>query len=179
MKTMKMKSILLLALVAVLLLGTVGGTVAYLVTATGPVENVFTPPTYKTDIEETIEGNQKTSIIVRNNGQVDVYVRVAIVGYYVDDATGNIVAPWDGSQVSCNDGWTKGNDGFYYHNGIVQPGQPTKELLKNPISADTTTHPGAHLVITVMHQSIQAEGLPSNVTSAQEAFALANAPTGH
>lgn len=178
MKTMKMKSILLLALVAVLLLGTVGGTVAYLVTATGPVENIFTPPTYNTDIEETIKGDQKTSITVTNYGEVEVYVRVAIVGYYVDNTTGNIVAPWNG-QVSCNDGWTEGADGFYYYNSIVQPNQSTGNLLANPISADTTSHSGAHLVITVMHQSIQAEGLPSNVRSAQDAFALANASQGN
>ena len=179
MKTMKMKSILLLALVAVLLLGTVGGTVAYLVTATGPVENVFIPAEYDTEIDEKFEGTAKSEITVINKGQVNVYVRVAIVGYYVDDTTGKIVASWDGSQVSCNDGWTEGADGFYYYNGIVPPGQPTSNLLKNPISVDTESHSGAHLVVTVMHQSIQAEGLPSTVTSAQEAFALANASQGN
>lgn len=171
MKTMKMKSVLLLALVAVLLLSAVGGTVAYLVTATGPVENVFTPPTYETDIEETFDGNgAKTSITVKNNGEVDVYVRVAIVGYFVDDETGNIVAQWkDSPTITTN--WTVA-DGFYYYNKIVKPGESTDNLLAKPIAVDTTSHPGAHLVVTVVHQSIQAEGLPSSVTSEQAAFAL-------
>ena len=179
MKTMKMKSILLLALVAVLLLGTVGGTVAYLVTATGPVENVFTPAEYDTEIEEKFESTAKSSITVINKGQVDVYVRVAIVGYYVDDTTGNIVAPWDGRPDINTTNWTKGDDGFYYYKTVVKPTDSTENLLAKPIEIDTTTHPGAHLVITVMHQSIQAEGLPSDVKSAQAAFALANAPTGN
>ena len=170
MKTMKMKSVLLLALVAVLLLSAVGGTVAYLVTATGPVENVFTPPKYDTDIDEKFDNEEKTSITVKNKGEVDVYVRVAIVGYYVDDETGNIVAVWKGSPT-ITPKWTK-EDGFYYYNGIVKPGKATENLLANPIAVDTTSHPGAHLVVTVVHQSIQAEGLPASVTSAQAAFAL-------
>lgn len=172
METMKMKSVLLLALVAVLLLSAVGGTVAYLVTATGPVENVFTPPTYDTDIEEEIKNNQKTSITVKNKGEVDVYVRVAIVGYFVDDENGNIVAQWEDSPQIDTTYWTKASDGFYYYNGIVKPDKATENLLKNPIAVDTTSHPGAHLVVTVVHQSIQAEGLPASVTSAQAAFAL-------
>lgn len=170
MKTMKMKSVLLLALVAVLLLSAVGGTVAYLVAATGPVENVFTPPTYDTDIEEEIKNNQKTSITVKNKGEVDVYVRVAIVGYFVDDQNGNIVAQWEDSPTITTN-WTVA-DGFYYYNKIVKPDESTDNLLAKPIAVDTTSHPGAHLVVTVVHQSIQAEGLPSGVTSAQAAFAL-------
>ncbi|MGN0745863.1 MAG: hypothetical protein ACI4ML_04230 [Aristaeellaceae bacterium] len=172
MKTMKMKSILLLAIVAVLLLSAVGGTVAYLVTATGPVENVFTPAAYDTDIDEKIEGQQKTSIKVVNLGEVSVYVRVAIIGYYVDDATGAIVAPWTESPAYDSTQWTL-SDGYYYYKDVVQPGQSTQNLLASPIDADTTSHPGAHLVITVMHQSIQAEGLPSGIQTAQQAFALA------
>lgn len=176
MKTMKMKSILLLALVAVLLLSAVGGTVAYLVTATGPVENVFTPAKYDTEIEEKFESSAKSAITVINNGQVDVYVRVAIVGYYVDDESGNIVAEWTGSPTITTN-WTVA-DGFYYYDKIVKPGESTDNLLANPIAVDTTSHPGAHLVVTVVHQSIQAEGLPSGVISAQQAFALANASNG-
>ncbi|MGN1019016.1 MAG: hypothetical protein ACI4O7_01475 [Aristaeellaceae bacterium] len=178
MKTMKMKSILLLALVAVLLIGAVGGTVAYLATSTGPVENVFTPAEYDTDIDEEVDATQKTSITVKNKGEVDVYVRVAIVGYYVDDTTGNIVAEWKESPDYNKTKWTRADDGFYYYNEIVKPGEATENLLANPIAVDTTSHSGAHLVITVVHQSIQAEGLPSSVTSAQDAFALANASTG-
>ena len=97
MKNMKIKSMLLLALVAMLLLGSVGGTVAFLVTSTNSVENVFTPANLDTDIVEVVEGNVKKSITVMNNGNVPVYVRVAIIGYYVDDKTGNIVAPWGGT----------------------------------------------------------------------------------
>lgn len=178
MKNMKIKSMLLLALVAMLLLGSVGGTVAFLVTSTNSVENVFTPANLDTDIVEVVEGNVKKSITVMNNGNVPVYVRVAIIGYYVDDKTGNIVAPWGGTPSYNVEYWERGSDGFYYYKFEVQPGDSTKNLLSSPIAADTTTYPDAHLVITVMHQSIQAEGLPSNVTSAQQAFALADASRG-
>lgn len=166
MKNMKIKSMLLLALVAMLLLGSVGGTVAFLVTSTNSVENVFTPANLDTDIVEVVEGNVKKSITVKNNGNVPVYVRVAIIGYYVDDKTGNIVAPWDGTPDYDKTYWTLESDGFYYYKRILQPNESTANLLNNSITSDTKD--GAHLVITVMHQSIQSEGM--GASNAKDAF---------
>lgn len=169
MKNMKMKSILLLALVVAVLMGTVGGTVAYLVTSTDPVTNTFTPGNVDTDIVEVFDGEVKSSIQIKNNGNVAVWVRVAIVGNYVKD--GQVVDAWDGS-VKCTSKWEIGSDGYYYYQDKVQPDALTDNLLAESIKPDERTD-GAHLEITVIHQSIQAEGL--NASSAQEAFEKANA----
>lgn len=176
MKNMKMKSILLLALVVAVLMGTVGGTVAYLVTSTGSVTNTFTPAKVDTEIAEEFANSAKTSIKIENPQSpesVDAYVRVAIVGNYVDDKTNYVIAPWNGTISLNTTDWTDGLDGYYYYKRILKVGETSTNLLNAPIPTDTTTHSGAHLEITVIHQSIQAEGL--NVTSAQAAFAKADA----
>lgn len=172
MKKMKMKSILLLTLMVAVIMGTIGGTVAYLVTSTAPVKNVFTPSKVTTKIEEKVDDGTKSEIIVKNTGDVDVWVRVAIIGNYVKD--GQVVGAWNGT-VSHNSGkWTVGDDGYYYYNEVVKVGSETANLLSIGISSDTKED-GSHLEITVIHQSIQAGGMGENVNSAQEAFAKASA----
>lgn len=170
MKNMKMKSILLLALVVAVLMGTVGGTVAYLVTSTDPVTNTFTPAKFDTDIEEKVDSGVKSKIIVKNTGEVDAWVRVAIIGNYVNEA-GQVVGDWNGTVDYNEDNWEL-SDRYYYYKEIVPAGGETVNLLETGINA-VTREDGAHLEITVIHQSIQAEGL--NASSAQEAFEKAKA----
>ena len=154
MKNVNRKSIVLLICVTLLLTFTVSGTVAYLVDASGPVENVFTPANVKTDIEESFDGNTKSSIKIVNQGTVAVYVRVAVIGNWVNDA-GKVVAPWTGT-FDLGSGWIKGTDGYYYHQAPVAANGKTSELLGSSIT-EADALEGTHLVITVIHQSIQAE----------------------
>ena len=87
----------LLALSLVLVLGlSVGGTLAYLVTSTGPVTNTFTPGEVKTEIKEEFANDIKENVYVTNTGTVDAYIRAQIVINWVDK-DGNMVAdPGDG-----------------------------------------------------------------------------------
>ena len=154
------KSITLAILVVLLLTFAVSGTIAYITTKTDPVKNVFTPAKVDTEIEEKFEGNVKSSVVIKNTvaaeaGGIPVYVRVAIVGNYVDNKTGEIVAAWTPS-FTVGSGWTKVGD-YYYYTSEVAPGGETTNLLGSPISPDTATYPNAHLEVTVIHQSIQSE----------------------
>lgn len=154
MKNMKIKTILTLAALALLLTFTVSGTLAYLVTNTGEVENVFTPVEIETRIGEEFDKTVKSSVTVTNGADsIPVYVRVAVVGNWVDDE-GNIVEPWT-SDFTVGDGWDDGDDGYYYYTTPVQPGSSTSDLLKSNI--ETEANDGLHLEVVVMQQSVQAE----------------------
>lgn len=155
------RSIMLVALVVILLTFAVSGTIAWIATKAGPVENVFTPGQVDTAIIETFtDGAVKSDIKVLNKDDpknVDVYVRVSVSGYY-QDANGKIVDEWNPS-FTCNaaKGWFKGSDGFYYYKNILKVGDSTPDLLAEGQTIFPTTADGKTLVVNVVHQSIQAE----------------------
>lgn len=160
MKKFSKKSLVLLIATALLLTVSVGSTVAYLVAGTGEVTNVFAPGKVNTDIDETFENNIKRSIQIENTGNIPVYVRVTLVGNWVDE-NNNIVAPWNDSGVSYNTvDWEKGPGNFYYYKTSVAPNSSTSNLLQTLIT-DTVGRPTnvgkVKLVVTVLHQSIQAD----------------------
>ena len=137
---------LLLALVLILV-GTVGGTVAFLATHTDPVVNTFTPGKVTCQVEETVEGGVKSSVQVKNTGNVPAYIRVAVVANTVD-AQGNITGAYDVSDKLCGDNWTKNGD-YYYYNTAVDPNGLTGELLKNSIELEG-------IQVTILASAIQS-----------------------
>lgn len=118
----------LLALVLILVC-TVGGTVAYLVTHTDSVVNTFTPGEVSCQVEEEFDDDNtvKTKAVVKNTGNVPAYIRVAVVANTID-GEGNItgMATLEGWLNTAK--WTE-VDGFYYYNDVVQPGDVTANLL--------------------------------------------------
>ena len=163
----------LLVCAALLLTITVSGTVAYLVDSTGSLVNTFTPTVVDTEITEQFDGSSKSSIVITNVGErnIDVYVRVAVVGNWV--LNNQIVDSWTLSEKYINkSNWSIGGDGFYYYNTVLQAGSNTENLLSKAIDPSSRTD-GAHLEVTVMQQAIQAEGM--GVSTAQAAFAKAAA----
>jgi len=159
MKKFHKKSLVLLVCVALLLTFTVSGTVAFLADNSGPVTNVFTPVEVDTKIVESVTAGSKSSIQVQNNpgdNHIPVYVRVAVSGYWVDDA-GNIVAPWN-EPIEIKDTWMLGPGGFYYYKSELAVGVSTDNLLAKAISQPANKPAGAdHLVVTVVHQAVQSQ----------------------
>lgn len=153
-----------LALALVLTLS-VGGTIAYLITGTDPVENTFTPAEVSIVIHENgtdgkgeFDHKEKTNVYVENTSQADVYIRAAIVINWQDDK-GNVVA----EPVSENDytmklgtGWTKNElDGYYYCTTANQTERnKTSQLI---VSCAPNGTPKYHLSVSVLAQAIQAE----------------------
>ncbi|MGN0802932.1 MAG: hypothetical protein ACI4MF_10100, partial [Candidatus Faecivicinus sp.] len=137
----------------------------YLVTDTTPVVNTFTPATVSTDVTDDISGNTKSNVQIKNNSNIPVYMRVAVVAnWYSED--GKVVAPWsDYEKLGVNStNWTY-SGGYYYYNGTVAAGA-TVTLFD---SYTATGGPeGAHLEMDIIAQVIQAEGM--GATSAQDAF---------
>ena len=129
------RQVLLLAALAVIAMGVVGGTVAYLVTNTGSVVNTFVPGYVKCVINENFNDGDtvKENVTVTNKGIVDAYIRAAIIVTWKDSA-GNIAAtvPVEGTDYTLelnNTNWTE-SGGYYYHKGSVAPNAQTKKLIK-------------------------------------------------
>lgn len=167
MRKINKKSLVLLICLTVLLAFSASGTVAYLVDASGPVDNTFKPATHDTEIDEPDwDGKTKTTVTVNNTGNVTSYVRVMLVGYWCN-AEGQIVRPWDGDGFELNEAanttdgdgiangkWVKQGE-YYYFTAPLKAGEETTNLLKNPITVEMEN--GEYLVLNVIHQSIQAE----------------------
>lgn len=159
MKRISSKSIVLLAMAVVILLGATGGTIAWITMNTAPVKNTFDPGKVTCSVADTMssDGLQKTSITIKNTGNTDAYIRVAVIGNWCD-AQGNIVAPWNGG-ISNTSAWTSIGP-YYYCNSIIAPGGYTLELLDSPIDGKYVPEgcpEGTHLVIDVLAQAIQSE----------------------
>lgn len=155
MKKINKKSFLLFALIAVILMAGIGGTLAYLTTKTTEVENVFKPSQVTCEVDETFNGTTKTAWI-KNTGDVDAYIRAAVVANWVDDA-GNIVEPATVSFTERN-GWTgPDTNGFYYYNSSVASKDSTGNLFDS-YTPDNSPKAGLHLQMTILAQAIQADG---------------------
>ena len=153
MKKLNKKTILLIALAAIMMVG-VGGTLAYLIDNSGPVTNTFTPATVETEITEDFNTTSKTEVIIKNTGKTDAYIRVAVVGNWMA-ADGTIIEPWDGSFTIGTD-WLKIGDYYYYTKPVAALTGETTNLLGSSSIELTKKDDGSYLEIVVIQQSIQA-----------------------
>ena len=161
MKKMNKKSILMLATMVLLLTFAVGGTIAYIVTSSGPVTNVFTPGTVGTSIKESFDRSVKNDVTVKNTGTVGSYIRAAVVVTW-QDADGNVYgeAPVVGTDyriVWSLEGWTGKSDGFYYYKTVVDPGASTGVLFTGCKPLKAAPAAGYTLHVEILASSIQAE----------------------
>lgn len=161
MKNMK-KSLVLLTAMVVLLCAVVGGTVAYLVTATDPVTNTFTPSSLETKIEETFSDNVKSDVKITNTGNVKAYIRAAVIVTWQNDS-GKVYGAVpklneDYSYTGAASGWTVlASDGYYYYTSPVEPGSATSALIQycKPLMAAPAD--GYTLHVEIISEAIQAE----------------------
>lgn len=151
-KTNRPKHFAGLLALALILVCTVGGTVAYLVTHTEPVVNTFTPGEVSCQVEEEFKDNDtvKTKAVVKNTGNVPAYIRVAVVANTID-GEGNITGmatTLPGNWLN-TENWAEGDDGFYYYKGVVQPKAVTNDLLNADINL-------TGIQVTILASAIQS-----------------------
>lgn len=169
MKKLNKKTILLIALAAIMMVG-VGGTLAYLIDDAGPVTNTFTPTEVESSIDESFDNETKSRIVISNDGDIDVYVRVALVANLVKDVTDEngktttvIIGEADVPDFTIGSNWKYNEaDGYYYYTKVVTaPNGVTDDLIGGEEGTGITSNKnadGSYLQIVVIHQSIQAEG---------------------
>ena len=170
------KTVLLLAMVVLILAGAVGGTLAYIVTSSGPVQNTFTPAHVTCKVEEDFDGQTKKNVTIKNTGTTSAYIRAAVVANWCDTSS-KILAPQPVTLENSilGSGWSRNTtDGYYYYSSSVPAGGSTGALITGsgytPRDRPAGVPADAHLEMTIVCQAVQAEGLGSGVTNAQSAF---------
>ena len=137
------KPFLIAFCVCILACAAVSGSLAWLISAPGPVVNEFTPGEVTIQVDETFDGSTKSDVSIENTGNVPAYIRVALIPAWVDDK-GNIAAKPVSLELNddCNIAWGKdgngyeadwfiGSDGFYYCKTVINPGDYTPILIKS------------------------------------------------
>lgn len=137
------KPFLIAFCVCILACAAVSGSLAWLISAPGPVVNEFIPGEVTIQVDEKFDGTTKQNVRIKNTGNVPAYIRVALIPAWVDDE-GNIAAKPASLKLNddCNIAWGKvgngyeddwfiGSDGFYYCKTVIEPGASTPILIKS------------------------------------------------
>ena len=143
------KPLLLLACLVLIFALATTGTLAWLTTNTGAVQNTMLPASVPITINETVSGTTKTSVVVTNTGNTDAYIRVAIVANAVDK-DGNVIAGNAPVYTVDNTKWDL-IDGYYYYKGIVPSNGSTPALFSGDVSF-------ANGEVNILAESIQVLG---------------------
>lgn len=159
------KVILLVVSLLLVMVLSIGGTLAWLTAETKPVVNTFTPGEVTTTVVEKLEGDVKNDVQIRNDEKsVDAYIRAMVVVTWQNE-DGNVygTAPvenkdysitWSGTTTE--GGWFKGFDGYYYHKAAVKPGGFTSVLFTECKPVEGKAPEGYHLCVEVISSAIQA-----------------------
>ena len=173
------RAFLAVAMIVLLLTASVGGTAAFLTDGTDEVANVFTPADVTSEVVEPSwqDGNTaKSNVSVKNTGNIDAYMRAAIVVTW-QDGSGNVlsVKPRLGTDYTLDigDNWTKDGD-YYYYNAAVDADAQTTKLIDTCAVISDAPIDGYTLHVEVIGSAIQAEGWGSGVTGAKAAFEAAD-----
>ena len=166
-----------LCLALFLLLGlAIGGTIAYLSSASTSVVNDFVPANVEIDIQEKFNENNnniKEEVIIENKSNIPVYIRVALVGNWVD-ANGKIcINPTSNplSVLTLGDSWKLGTDGFYYYTKSVAVGDKTSDLLGSGIELKKDND-GCSYQLEVIASAIQAQGDNDSASAISDAWKI-------
>jgi hypothetical protein len=122
---------------------------------------VYTNGTHQTE--------QKTSIRVENTGNIEAYIRLRFVSYWVD-VNGNIIGkPSQMPEIQYDTSkWIKGDAAddytYYYKLPVVKDGF-TDELLKAPIKLQGDTENGHFQVVEVFADAIQSQPVKAAANS--------------
>lgn len=128
------KSIALLVSLILIVCVTIGGTIAFLIDTDDPIQNLFDPSEVTTKVEETFEGGEKTNVSIKNTGDIEAYIRAAVVITW-KDADGNVYgqAPVAGEDYTImyatDTGWKMASDGFWYYTTPVAVDANTGYLI--------------------------------------------------
>ena len=162
------------ALVAILVLlcCAVAGTVAFLVTKTDSVVNTFTPSKVTTYVDETFANGEKKDVRIQNTGDIDAYIRVAVIVNWADE-DGNVYGekPVAGADytISYNTNDWILIDGYYYCKTAVKSVKQDAKNCYTPVLINSCTQTGtAPAKDYALQVTILADGIQSKPTSTVE-----------
>lgn len=150
---------LLLSLLLIVTMA-VGGTVAYLATHSGLIQNSFKPSFVDCEVKESFNGTTKSEVNVQNTGDTEAYIRVKLVTYRVNDDGQHIGGIATIPDFTPGENW-KEFGGYYYYTIPVAPngGVPANPLIGKPgitLTGSYSDADGGSQVIEVMAEAIQS-----------------------
>ena len=154
------KEFVLLCSIAVLLIGMVGGSLAYLFTNTGAVANTFVAPTIGIDIPEEFEDGDlvKSNVHIKNNCDFEVYARATYVAYWQNPETKEVYSKAPNVDVTIGRDWTKQSDNYWLYADKVPAKNQTATpfIVKATLAEGEAVPDGYTLVIDVIGEVVQA-----------------------
>ena len=143
-----------------LLMISVGGTIAFVVTHTSEIRNTFTESVVKCEVDETFENNVKSNVSIKNTGDTTAYIRAFVNVTWMNES-GQVasVSPKSTDYMIeySTSGWLKGSDGYYYYSLPVQPNNKTAVLINSCQLLETASAPdGYYLSVEIVCSAIQS-----------------------
>lgn len=156
------RSGILLAAVIVLLAGAVGGTWAFLVAQSEPVQNNFTYAHVSCTIKEKFKNDVKSEVQIQNTGDIPAYIRARIVVTW-KDKDGNVSAavPVKDTNytIAFNEtNWVQKGEYWYCKTAVAVDGE-TPALIEKCEKKGTAPE-GYNLSVEILADAIQSE--PAN-----------------
>ena len=176
------QEVLVFGLVALLCSVISFATLAFVFTGTGKVENTFESSYVACEVLEngadgtgSFDGVAKTNVRVKNTGEVQGYIRAAVVVTWMSADGTQVTAqkPVDGEDyeiVYANESdaesgnttdnvtnWELGTDGYWYYKIPVNVGDSTQNLIKScTLKSGVTPPDGFYLSVEIVASAIQS-----------------------
>lgn len=149
------KGATMLLAVALVLTFAAGGTLAYLAVSGGTVTNTFQAAQVSCQVN--------TDGTVKNTSNVDAYIRATATVNWMD-GSGNVYAKNVDFNINEGNGWTKGSDGFFYHDRVT-PGNTTG-VLDVTFTQGEAPATGYKATVVIVAEALQADGIADSAVEA-------------
>lgn len=153
------RGLVLAAALALTLIFSAGGTLAWLAASTEETVNTFSPAQMEIQVKEEFDGKIKKNVRVENKSETAVYIRVALVPTWVN-AAGEPVAESASladltiTNLPASDWEKHGN--YYYYTQPVSAGAITPELFTSAAVKAGAAPAGCTMDLQVLAQAVQA-----------------------
>lgn len=160
---------------ALLLALAISGTVAWLTTKGAPITNTFNPSKVACEVTESFNGTVKSSVNVKNTGDIDAYIRVKLVTYRTNEWGQHIGGTAELPEFTPGAGWVAYNGYYYYTKPVAPNAQPEKALIDSiELKASYDDADGGKQAIDVMAEAIQSVPEAAVKAAWGEGFSIAN-----
>lgn len=155
------RNLIIVLLLFMVVISTISYSLAFLTWSNDPLINLFTKPNVDIEIEEDFDDEIKKDVVIRNDGNVDIYVRVALMPAWVlydDDGVAEYLGyAVDEVNLTTLNGWIRIGD-YYYYTTPLAPGASTTKLVGSDglMAPINRPHKDANYKVDVISSSIQA-----------------------
>ena len=160
---------------ALLLALAISGTVAWLTTKDKPITNTFNPSKVACEVTESFNGTVKSSVNVKNTGDIDAYIRVKLVTYRTNEQGQHIGGTAELPEFTPGAGWVAYNGYYYYTKPVAPNAQPENALIDSiQLNGSYNDADGGKQAIDVMAEAIQSVPEAAVKAAWGEGFSIAD-----